>query len=52
VGAELLGQPDLGHLGLGARADFVALTEDPLKEITALQRLRTVVKGGVVVRRD
>ncbi len=52
VGAELLGQPDLGHLGLGARADLVALTEDPLKDITALQRLRTVVKGGVVVRRD
>ncbi len=52
VGAELLGQPDLGHLGLGARADLVALTEDPLKDITALQGLRTVVKGGVVVRRD
>ena len=52
VGAELLGQPDLGHLGVGARADLVALTEDPLKDITALQRLRTVVKGGVVVRRD
>ena len=52
VGAELLGQPDLGHLGVGARADLVALAEDPLKDITALQRLRTVVKGGVVVRRD
>jgi hypothetical protein len=30
----------------------VALSEDPLKDITALQRLRTVLKGGVVVRRD
>ena len=52
VGADLLGQPDLGHLGVGARADLVALTEDPLKDITALQRLKTVVKDGVVVRRD
>jgi imidazolonepropionase-like amidohydrolase len=51
VAAELLGAPDLGTLEPGSRADLVALAEDPLQDITALQRLRTVVKDGVVVRR-
>ncbi len=52
VGADLLGRKDLGSLEPGACADLVALPEDPLKDITALQRLDTVMKGGVVVRRD
>ena len=51
VAADLLGAKDLGTLDPGARADLVALPEDPLKDITALQRLRVVVKGGEVVRR-
>jgi len=51
VAADLLGVKDLGTLEPGARADLVALSEDPLKDITALQRLSAVVKGGVVVRK-
>lgn len=50
VAADLLGAKDLGTLEPGAHADFVALSEDPLKYITALQRIETVLKGGVVVR--
>jgi len=49
VGADLLGTKDLGTLEPGAHADLVALSEDPLKDITALQRIGTVIKGGVVV---
>ncbi|MFN7959514.1 MAG: amidohydrolase family protein [Holophagaceae bacterium] len=52
VAADLLGAKDLGTLEPGALADLIALREDPLKDITALQRLSTVVKGGVVVRRE
>lgn len=52
VAADLLGTRDLGTLEPGTHADLVALTEDPLKDITALQRLKTVIKGGVVVRQD
>ena len=49
VAAELLGAKDLGSLEPGAHADLIALAEDPLKDITALQRIKTVVKGGLVV---
>jgi imidazolonepropionase-like amidohydrolase len=52
VAAELLGRSDLGTLEPGACADLVALAEDPLKDITALQRLRVVVKGGAVFRQE
>ncbi|MCE1204803.1 MAG: amidohydrolase family protein [Holophagaceae bacterium] len=51
VAADLLGAKDLGTLEPGAWADLVALPEDPLKDISVLQRLRVVVKGGEVVRR-
>src|SRR6266498_4143585 len=47
VAAELLGQPDLGAIASGAYADLVAVQGDPLKDITELQRVRFVMKGGV-----
>ncbi len=47
VAAELLGQPDLGAIAPGAYADLVAVQGDPLKDITELQRVRFVMKGGV-----
>ncbi len=50
VAADLLGAKDLGTLEPGTHADFVALSKDPLQDITELQRLSTVVKGGMVVR--
>ncbi|HJW71424.1 MAG TPA: amidohydrolase family protein [Geothrix sp.] len=52
VAAELLGSKELGNLNPGFRADLVALTEDPLKDITACQRIKTVIKGGIVVRQE
>jgi imidazolonepropionase-like amidohydrolase len=52
VGAEIVGMPGkLGTLELGAFADLVALTRDPLEDIAALAdptAIRFVVKGGRV----
>jgi imidazolonepropionase-like amidohydrolase len=50
--AALLGQEgELGTLAPGARADLVATREDPLKDITATERVSFVMKDGVVVVR-
>ncbi|HYT04727.1 MAG TPA: amidohydrolase family protein [Gemmatimonadales bacterium] len=48
LAAELLGQPDLGAILPGRYADLVAVQGDPLKDITELQRVRFVMKGGVI----
>jgi len=51
VAAELLGQGDnLGAVATGHWADLVAVKEDPLADITALQRVGWVMKGGVVMK--
>jgi imidazolonepropionase-like amidohydrolase len=40
---------ELGTFAPGARADLVAMVEDPLSDITATQRVALVMKDGVVV---
>jgi imidazolonepropionase-like amidohydrolase len=50
--AKLLDWDDkIGQLKPGYLADIVAVPGDPLKDITALQRVRFVMKGGMVHRR-
>jgi imidazolonepropionase-like amidohydrolase len=50
--AAMLGKEgELGTLAPGARADLVATREDPLKDITATERVAFVMKDGVVVLR-
>lgn len=49
-GADLLGQPDLGAIAPGKMADIVAVAGDPLVDITELQRVQFVMKGGAVVK--
>jgi imidazolonepropionase-like amidohydrolase len=50
VAATLLGkESELGTLAPGAYADLVGMREDPLKDITATQRVSFVMKEGVVV---
>ncbi|OFW07084.1 MAG: hypothetical protein A3H96_13775 [Acidobacteria bacterium RIFCSPLOWO2_02_FULL_67_36] len=50
--AELLRmEKQVGTLAPGAFADIIAVDGDPLADITALQRVRFVMKGGAVVRR-
>jgi imidazolonepropionase-like amidohydrolase len=50
--AEMLGQTGkLGTIAPGALADIVAMTDDPLLDITATERVSFVMKDGVVVKR-
>jgi imidazolonepropionase-like amidohydrolase len=50
--AEMLGWQDrIGTIEPGKLADIIAVTGDPLADITELQRVRFVMKGGRVVRR-
>ncbi|MGA2271142.1 MAG: amidohydrolase family protein [Bryobacteraceae bacterium] len=51
-GAKLLGwQGQIGALKPGYLADVVAVAGDPLQDISAVQRVVFVMKGGVVHRR-
>jgi imidazolonepropionase-like amidohydrolase len=53
VDAEAMGwQNDIGSLEKGKYADIVAVSGDPLKDISELQRVKFVMKGGKVVRND
>jgi imidazolonepropionase-like amidohydrolase len=49
--ADLLGWPDsVGTLTPGRYADVVAVVGDPLRDITELERVTFVMKGGVVYK--
>ena len=50
-GADLLGWSDrVGSVQAGRFADLVAVDGDPLKDMTELERVRFVMKGGVVYK--
>jgi imidazolonepropionase-like amidohydrolase len=50
--AKLLNQSqNIGDIRTGAYADIIAVADDPLKDITALQRVGFVMKGGEVVKK-
>jgi imidazolonepropionase-like amidohydrolase len=51
VGAALLDQQDnLGSIEAGKYADIIAVDGDPLRDITELERVKFVMKGGVMVK--
>ena len=51
--ATMMGwQKDVGSIAAGKFADLVAVSGDPLADITELQRVRFVMKGGKVIRHD
>src|SRR5262249_12683309 len=48
--AEMLGWQDrIGAIELGKFADLVAVSGDPIADITELERVRFVMKGGQVI---
>ena len=53
INAEALGwQDQIGSIEKGKYADLVAVSGDPLADITELQRVKFVMKGGKVVRNE
>ena len=53
INAEVMGwQDQIGSIDKGKYADLVAVSGDPLADITELQRVRFVMKGGKVIRND
>jgi imidazolonepropionase-like amidohydrolase len=51
-GAKLLGwQDQIGALKAGYWADIIAVPGDPLNDISVLQRVSFVMKGGVIYRK-
>src|SRR5262249_29856972 len=51
--ADLLGWTrKVGTLETGKWADIIAVDGDPLQDITALQHVKFVMKGGAVVKND
>lgn len=52
VAAELLQvQRDVGTIEVGKLADIVAVSGNPLEDVTLLQKVSFVMKGGAVYRR-
>ncbi len=51
--AELLGWQDrMGSIEAGKFADLIAVSGDPLKDISELKRVKFVMKGGEVVKNE
>jgi imidazolonepropionase-like amidohydrolase len=53
INAEAMGWSDrIGSIDKGKYADLIAVSGNPLDDITELQRVRFVMKGGRVIRND
>lgn len=50
--ADLLGVDDRGELKAGLLADIIAVDGDPLTDITAMERVTFVMKGGEVFKQQ
>jgi imidazolonepropionase-like amidohydrolase len=45
-------QEQIGSIEKGKYADLIAVSGDPLTDITELQHVKFVMKGGKIVRND
>jgi imidazolonepropionase-like amidohydrolase len=53
INAEVLGWQDrIGSIDKGKYADLIAVSGDPLADITELQRVKFVMKGGKIIKND
>ncbi len=51
--AQMMGWQDrVGSIDKGKYADMIAVSGDPLADITELQRTKFVMKGGKVIKND
>jgi imidazolonepropionase-like amidohydrolase len=53
INSEVLGwQDQIGSIDKGKYADLIAVSGDPLADITELQRVKFVMKGGRIIRNE
>ena len=53
VNAEIIHMQDkVGTIEKGKFADLIAVSGDPLQDISEMQRVRFVMKGGDIIRND
>jgi imidazolonepropionase-like amidohydrolase len=53
IAADLMGWSDkVGELAPGKFADMIAVSGDPLQDITTLEHAKFVMKGAVIVRNE
>lgn len=53
INAQALGwQDQIGSIDPGKYADLIAVSGDPLADITELQRVKFVMKGGKIIKND
>jgi imidazolonepropionase-like amidohydrolase len=53
INAEVLGwQDQIGSIDNGKYADLIAVSGDPLADITELQRVKFVMKGGKIIKNE
>jgi imidazolonepropionase-like amidohydrolase len=53
INAEVMGwQKQVGSIDKGKYADLIAVSGDPVADITELQRVKFVMKGGRIIRND
>jgi imidazolonepropionase-like amidohydrolase len=53
INAEAMGwQDQIGSIAAGKYADLIAVSGDPLADITELQRVKFVMKGGKVIKNE
>lgn len=51
-GAELMGWSDLGQIAPGKFADIIAISADPLQDVTSIEHVRFVMKGATVIKNE
>ena len=53
IGADNLGWGDrVGSIEKGKYADFIGVSGNPANDVTELERVKFVMKGGQIVRND
>ena len=53
INAEAMGwRNQVGSIEKGKYADLIAVSGDPVADITELQRVKLVMKGGKIIRND
>ena len=50
--AELRNRKDIGTIEKGKFPDIIAVSGNPMADVSEMERVRLVMKGGTVIRND